>query len=616
MLITPGTALGHAAFLGSSPEPGKRLGTAPRQVTLNFTEPLNVRLSAVKVYAAKDDRPLRVTAKPRRGRQLVVTPSRRLATGAYRLAWHTVSTQDGHALEGSFSFGVRAPADGAKNAVKQSPLARGGGLRIALRGLLYVSALLFIAALLLPWLVARSGDPWLVPKALGVDDRIKRLRDRADHVVPDLGWLATAAAVGAALAEAADAAGSLSPLALRAFLMSNVAGIGRVAVVVLLALATVLWRRARRAAAAAGVLALGSIAASGHAASASPRLLSVLNDWLHLTSGAMWLGGIGLITIVWGSSLARIGPAGRLAVAREVLVPFGRVALPAFVLVSTTGLVSLLTQLGHLGALWETGYGQLLTVKIVIVGLIAAASAAHALRLRPQLLSSVPAVDSGGERGHWGLVRAEPLLGLGVVAAVAGLVTFPLPPRQLGEADQARAAGPAAADCDPCPLPRAGADELPVAAGAGSKLVAAWVRREPDAVIGVVRVIDFRGRPDRTPYRVVGALARGCGIGCQRFRVAAAAARQGARPAANLWREAADTLASSRQRSSAPSAQSCPALDAWPAQHPRGRRGDQRCRVFRADRLPPAGAGPDGVEDRPRCADRHGGHPPVHPAGQ
>jgi len=219
-----------------------------------------------------------------------------------------------------------------------------------------------------------------------------------------------------------------------------------------------------------------------------------------------------LITLVWGSSLARIGPAGRRAVAREVLVPFGRVALPAFVLVSMTGLVSLLTQLGHLAALWETGYGQLLAVKIVIVGTIATASAVHALRLRPGLLSASPEAYSLSERRHWELVRAEPLLGVGVVAAVAVLAAFPLPPRQLGEAGEARAAGPTAA-CDPCPLPRARAGELPVAAGAGSKLVAAWVRRESGVVSGVVRVIDFRGRPDRHPYRSWGPAFEGAASG-------------------------------------------------------------------------------------------------------
>lgn len=522
VLITPATALGHAAFLGSSPEAGQRLRVAPRQVTLSFTEPLNVRLSSVKVYATPGGRSLDVAVKAMRGRQLVLTPRRRLATGAYRLAWHTVSTEDGHALEGSFSVGVRASADGAQHAVEQSPLARGGWLRVALRGLLYVFALLFVAALLLPWPLTRYGDLWLVPKPLGEAEGVKRLRGRAGHLVADLGWLATASAAGVALAEAADAAGSLSASGLHDFLLANLAGLARVAVVLLLALATALWRRAPRTAGVAGALALGSIAASGHAASASPRLPSVLNDWLHLASGSAWLGGIGLIALVWGSSVARMDPAERLAVAREVLVPFGRVALPAFVLVSTTGLVSLLIQLGHVGALWETRYGQLLAVKIVIVGAIAAASAVHALRLRPRLLlSPLPVADSGSERRHWRLLRTEPLLGLGVVAAVAGLVAFPLPPRQLGEADQARAAEPASANCDPCPLPRAGPRELPVAVGAGSKLVAAWVRREPGAATGVVRVIDFRGRPDRSRYRVAGALARGCGAGCQRFRLAA-----------------------------------------------------------------------------------------------
>jgi len=516
-LAVPATALGHAAFVGSSPDAGQRVEATPRQVTLSFTEPLNVRLSSVEVLAADGgDERLDADVRALRGRVLVVTPSRPLATGAYRLTWHTVSTEDGHALEGSFSFGVRAAAAGGDQVVEQSPLARNGWLRVGLRGLLYVSGLLFVAALMLPWLVARSSASWLVPPTLGVDDRTEGLRGRERRLTGDLGWLATLAAVGATLAEAYDAARSLEPAALRDFLLANVAGGARAAVVVALAVAALLWQRAPRSAAAAGVLALGAIAASGHASSASPRLPSVLNDWLHLGAGAAWLGGIGLIALVWGTSLARIGPIRRLALAREVLVPFGRVALPAFLLVSATGLVSLLTQLGRLSALWETGYGQLLGVKILIVAVIAAASATHALRLRPRLLQPARASDRLSERRHWRLLRAEPALGLGVVAVVAFLVAFPLPPRQLGEAGEARAAGPA---CDPCPLPRPAADELPVAGGAGSHLVAAWVRRAPTGVSGVVRVIDIRGQPERRPYRVEGASTRECGLGCQRFQL-------------------------------------------------------------------------------------------------
>jgi len=509
---TPRDALAHAAFVGALPEPGVRTEVAPSEVALNFTEPLNRRLTSVKLIAVASGKQVPSTRTAGASR-LLLRPERTLGTGAYRVHWHTVSTEDGHALEGSFSFGVRAAAAGGEHAVEQSPLARDGWLRVLLRGLLYVAALLFVAALVLPRLVGRTRS-WLVPPTLGDSEEVAAARRHEHALVEGLGWLATAAAVGVILAETADAAGSLAPAGLREYLLANEAGIARVAVVVFLAAAAAAWRRGPRVGAALGALALGAIAASGHASSASPRVPSVLNDWLHLLSAAAWLGGIGLLGLVWERTLRRGDTRLRLEVARHVLAPFGRVALPALLLVTVTGLVSLVTQLGHLAALWETDYGRLLAVKIAVVGLIAAASAVHALRLRPQLLAQPSAGLARQERRHWQLVRAEPVLGLGVVAVVAFLVAFPLPPRQLGEADEARAAAPA---CDPCPLPRPAADELAVATQAGSHLVAAWVRRSPTAVTGTVRVRDIHGRPARVPVRIAAATLSGCGAGCSRF---------------------------------------------------------------------------------------------------
>jgi putative copper export protein len=65
-----------------------------------------------------------------------------------------------------------------------------------------------------------------------------------------------------------------------------------------------------------------------------------------------------------------------------------------------------------------TDYGRVLLVKIGLVGLVALASAGHAWRLRPQLLREREP-GAAVERRHWRLVRSEPVLGLGVVAAVA-----------------------------------------------------------------------------------------------------------------------------------------------------------------------------------------------------
>ena len=510
---TPPDAFAHAAFVGASPEPGARTESAPREIALNFTEPLNRRLTSVKLVAVASGKQVAASMQTAGASRLLLRPEQAVGTGAYRVDWHTVSTQDGHALEGSFSFGVRAAAAGGEHAVEQSPLARDGWLRVLLRGLLYGSALLFVAALALPRLV-RQTPSWLVPRALGESETIAAARRRERALVEGLGWFAAAAAVGVTLAEAADAAGSLAPAGLRDYLLSNQAGVARVAVVICLAAAALLWRGLPRVGAILGVLALGAVAASGHASSASPRVPSVINDWLHLVSAAAWLGGIGLLALVWAGPLRRQG-ALRLDVARHVLVPFGRVALPAFLLVTATGLVSLVTQLGHLSALWQTDYGRLLAVKVFVVGLIAAASAVHALRLRPRLLDHPGTGVEYQERRHWQLVRAEPVLGLGVVAVVAFLVAFPLPPRQLGEADEARAAASA---CDPCPLPKPAAAELSVAGHAGSHIVAAWIRRSSAAVSGTVRVRDIRGRPARPRPRIAAATVSSCGRGCWRFR--------------------------------------------------------------------------------------------------
>ena len=517
LLFVP-SAFGHAAFVGSAPEPGVRLESSPQRVVLTFTEPLNRALSRATLVAA-DGRELDVTAQGAVERRLILRPKSGLGSGAYRVRWHTVSTEDGHALEGSFSFGLRARAAGGEHELEQSPLARSGWLRVALRGLFYVAVLLFAAGLLMPLLVRSRGGSWLAPAALEdsvVDVTAVRARER--ELVTDLGWLAVGFAVAVMVVEAADAAGGVSVQGLSDFLLTNPSGVARVILVLSLLLAVLLASRRRRLAAACIAAALAGIAASGHASSADPRALTVVNDWLHLMSGAVWLGGLGLLVLVWWPLLRRRGSTARQAAAAHVLPAFGRVALPAFALVTATGLMGLLVQLGRLDALWSTGYGQVLLVKMTLVGLIAAASAIHAWRLRPQLLDSKPPATA--ERRHWRLVRSEPLIGVAVLAAVALLVAFPLPPRQLGEADDALAAQPA---CDPCPLPKPAADELPVAGQAGSEVVAGWLRRDRTGLSGTVRVSDIRGQPSRSGIDVLGATQSSCGPGCRRFRLPPAA---------------------------------------------------------------------------------------------
>jgi methionine-rich copper-binding protein CopC len=170
-----GPAFGHAAFVGSTPQPGARLEQGPGRLTLSFTEPLNRKLSKAELVALDGGEPIPVEVAAPSSKRLSLAPSGPLRRGAYEVRWHTVSTLDGHALEGSFSFGVQAAAAGGEHSLEQSPLARGGWLRVLARVLMYATLLLFVGALLLDALLGRtSGGSWLVPPDAPGADRLRR----------------------------------------------------------------------------------------------------------------------------------------------------------------------------------------------------------------------------------------------------------------------------------------------------------------------------------------------------------------------------------------------------------------------------------------------------------
>ena len=209
-----------------------------------------------------------------------------------------------------------------------------------------------------------------------------------------------------------------------------------------------------------------------------------------------------------------------------------------------------------------------------------------ALHVRARRAADAPAQAAEPER-HWRLWRAEPWLGLAVIAAAAALVAFPLPPRQLDDAGRAQAAV-----CDPCPLPRPAADELAVADAAGSQVVAAWIRRTPEAVTGTVRVLDSRGRPSRVPVELAGDTRRlrrraAAASGCPPARrTVDVAVRESGPP---LRDEPPRHVGDRRQRPRAAAAR--PRAEAtmrWLRRRPRAGAAHQRARQRRHHRVPPA----------------------------
>ena len=514
--VAAGSAGAHASLLETSPAPGARLADPPSRMTLLYSEPLNGRLTSVRLAeVGGEDVP--ASTRIVGSRRLQVIPSRQLPQGAYRLTWRSVSTIDGHIREGSVGFGVGTSA-GAAVDVDPSPLAGMGTVRAIARWLFYAALFLFAGGVFNAVLVGRGGQlgAWLLPYEPG-DERSSPVAERATARIVVAGWLAAAGAAGVVAIETFDAAGA-SWDGVSDFLFSGSSGAARVVLVAAMSTAAAIVRRSATVAALAVAVALVAIAQGGHAAGAPAAGVAVLTDWVHLVAAAIWIGGLSHIAWTWLPTLRTGAAELRRDVLRSVFARFGRIALPAFLVVALTGSINALLQLGAPDEIWNSGYGRVLLAKISLVATVALLSYLHAVRLRPRLVaeSSYGDPHRRRERSHRRLLAAEIPAAVAVVALAALLVGFPVPPREARLAE-ARSAVPT---CDPCPFARPRAGELSVAGPVGRLTAAVWMTRLPGELTGTLRIIDGKRRPASARARVTGARQQqACGVGCWRFSV-------------------------------------------------------------------------------------------------
>jgi copper transport protein len=177
--------------------------------------------------------------------------------------------------------------------------------------------------------------------------------------------------------------------------------------------------------------------AAGHAAQTAPRALALALDAVHLSAGAIWLGGLAGLLVLWRSLPAPTRVAGLL-----VSVPrFSNVAFVSVMVLLGSGIWATVLHLPTLSSLWQTSYGQTILVK---AGLLLAAmvlAAVNLLRTRPRLLASagVPAAGMSAALLLRRLVGGEAVLVAGAVVAAAVLSSLPPPSKALAAIGSANA---------------------------------------------------------------------------------------------------------------------------------------------------------------------------------
>ena len=414
VFLPTGSALAHANLVRSVPERGAVLATAPKSVTLEFTENLDPQLSQVqlldahgKVVAAGPG-----TIDPSTPRVMKLTlPA--LADGTYSAVWQTHSSTDGHFTSGSVGFSVGAfdpnlsllPAENAPVPSETLP----PPLEIILRWASYLAAALlgggvFFGALV--WRPAYRGSQLADPSPTE-QNAARLIRKQVSIGAGALialtlltflyqTWTAAATSpqpdFGAALLNTLPYWGRIAILVLTLWLITQTTGPGRDPLSLWLALAGLV------------VLVMATFSLRSHAA-ALKTPLAVVADMAHITAMSAWLGG--LLPLFLTLRQKDLPPA-------ALVSRFTRLALVCVALLALTGLYGALEQVRTLDGLISSLYGQALLVKIGLFGLLIGLGALNFLVLTPRFRRD----ENGTARRMRLSIGAEWLLGVLLLIAV------------------------------------------------------------------------------------------------------------------------------------------------------------------------------------------------------
>ncbi|MFF5307353.1 copper resistance CopC/CopD family protein [Streptomyces sp. NPDC013161] len=367
-----GTASAHAALTGSDPSSGVVVDKAPTQISLTFSEKVSTNDDSLRVLDPKGKRV--DVGKPSNisGTTYATQVRSGLPDGTYTVAWQVVSA-DSHPVGGAFTFSIGSPSKTTVSASAEQDV--GGGLVGGLYGFgRYMSYAGFI--------VMVGGAAFILAcwqRGAGV---------RALQRLVVSGWVSlTAATLWLLLLRGSYSTtgkvGDIFDLNLLGQVLQTKTGAALVSRLLLLAaaalfIAVLFGAYDKREdeekrdltfglSIGGGVVAAGlaaSWALAEHASTGLQPGIAMPVDVVHLLAVAIWLGGLSALLV----ALYR-APADNL-VGRSAVQNFSRIAFGSVLALVATGIYQSWRQLGSWSAFTDTGYGQLLLVKIGLVALL------------------------------------------------------------------------------------------------------------------------------------------------------------------------------------------------------------------------------------------------------
>ncbi|SKB02997.1 copper resistance CopC family protein [Aeromicrobium choanae] len=360
LLVWPVAAFGHASPIGSNPADGQVLTQSPAELTVTFTEPVSLAGTGNAVLDAAGE--TEAAEFSVRDTVLRIRPAEPLADGTHVVTWRVVSA-DSHPVSGGFTFAIGAATPGAIGVPTTETERELVVARTVVEALRYAGAL-GVAGLVVFSLFIAPGAARRQP---GVERRTRR-------TTAGLGALAVLAAVLLMpLTAVWESGGPLSSvMTAEAWRDGATSSAGLAALVLTAGVAAALLGRAREPvlAAVGAALVVASLLQVGHTRSYGPWWLVLTADLVHVSAGALWWGGLLGLGLVLAA-----GPALRVQDRAAAVARFSAAAGVTLVALAVAGVVLFWRIAGSFPALWETGYGRAVLVKVLLLVPVVAVAA-------------------------------------------------------------------------------------------------------------------------------------------------------------------------------------------------------------------------------------------------
>ena len=459
----------HGVQVSSDPPPNAQIDETPPLITVTFNEPIEPSVSSIQLWDQSAQQvELGALAFPEASIMTVQVPGE-LSPGFYTVIWRNLSTVDGHTWSGSFPITIAGPggelpdAAGAGIVAPPTPTASNNPstLESASRWVVLLGSAVMLGGTAYVLLVVAPAARVLAPQASAAVRGLSRTVLLMTVTIAGFLVLEGSLLQIVVLAERLGGLGRADELLLDTRLGHYLIARQGLLAVAALAVGLVWWTRGKRGetpalllllTASFGVLLTQSLVS--HAAASDGPFWTTSIDVLHLLAASLWVGGLIHIGLAMPRWLEAVEGAPRTLFAGESFRRFSILAVASVVALLASGVLSALVQFTSWDELWSTSYGWSLIGKLAVMLPLLAVGGLNAFILQPRVVDAAremngdtepdAAADAGDdEQSAVGrlqrllatTVRAEAVLGIAVLVAVAVLIQLQSP-RTAAEAEE------------------------------------------------------------------------------------------------------------------------------------------------------------------------------------